>query len=101
MINIFPLRRVEFEGAWTYIPRKSKEVLDLQYGKGNWEEEIDCKHVLQEQCVHAKEEVKEPIVSNHTQLEDQRQIFLLFYLLCFILSLVILFFLTLKCIPSS
>ena len=59
MTNIFPLRRVQFEGTWTYIPRKPIEVLNLQYGEGNWEKEVSCR--VQESngnCVPEKKEKK-------------------------------------------
>jgi len=89
LINIFPLRRVEFEGAWTYIPRKSKEVLDLQYGQGNWEDEIDCKEVVHEQCVHVKKKVEQStLASYHASL--------LSFLLC-IVTLVMLIYVIIKC----
>ena len=55
--NIFPLRRVKFEGTWTYIPGKPIEVLNLQYGEGNWEKEVSCR--VQESNGHCVPEKKE------------------------------------------
>ena len=96
MINIFPLRNVQFEGTWTYVPRKPKEVLDLQYGKGYWEKEIDCKfHDDSKNCI------PDFSVKHVKGSEDHIIAYLLAFLLLFLIVMVLIFVLILKYVPKK
>ena len=97
MDNIFPLRAVQFEGVWTFVPRKPKEVLDLQYGHGYWEREIDCKYFDADgNCI------PRPVGRARTGIAEDHVIpYLLGFLLLFLILMIMLFVLIIKCVPNK
>ncbi|XP_066920725.1 ribitol 5-phosphate transferase FKRP-like [Clytia hemisphaerica] len=97
MANIFPLRAVQFEGIWTFVPRKPKEVLDLQYGEGYWEKELDCKYFnIDGHCI------PQSLKRMRTDVADDHVItYLLGFLLLFLILMILLFVLIIKCVPNK
>lgn len=49
--TVFPLKNTTFGDLPMYIPNDPVAFLDEQYGKGNWEEEISCQHVVNGKCL--------------------------------------------------
>ena len=49
--NIFPLKYVNFSGIPTYIPNNPEGFCDIVYGKGKWEDELNCTSHSDRKCI--------------------------------------------------
>ena len=100
MTNIFPLRAVQFEDTWTYIPRKPVFVLNLQYGEGKWENEVSCRNKDPSgNCLPEKNDQNSNFVINSS--EDHTVKYLLCFLFCFCVAIASMFFLVVKYVSTT
>lgn len=98
MKNMFPLRRVQFENTWTFVPRNPVDVLNLQYGAGTWETEVTCR--TKDSNGNCSPEPKEQTNYATDDMNDHTIKYLLCFLFSFFVIMVSLFFLVVKCVSA-